>query len=371
MKHKTKLILCILFLSLVGFSVSASVLIGEGKTCKFVEEGKYQPFSDINSKFPVIGKLIEGKCIPVSRKVDDMVATAFQVFLGIVSLVAVVQVSVAGIQWMTQDAGGDKSAAKKRLTGAIIGLVLALSSWLILSTVNPSILNTSIDFTTSPLSSLIQKGIDQANIAPLPGGPTTALGVSSAGSVAVGTQDSNGAIRPTSNPTVFGFRDGDGSVGASGDNGLGNGLWSPESGWTYYNGGAHNPSGDPSKYSQGVALPYATLVKDFGSPSEVKYGAYEIFKNGVSVGAFPVVDNSATKLDLSYGLVKNHFDPNLTSSKGWDGAGANITYKPLPGYWKTHERPAQPMVKDDFAAASPNASAVDTQVQTPGNFGFK
>jgi hypothetical protein len=146
----------------------ANPLYGEGKNCSFVEQGLYQPFSDINQGFPVFGRLMSGKCIQVSTQVDDMFAYGFNVFLGLVSLIAVVQVSVAGIQWMMQDAGSNmlgKSTAKQKLTNSIVGLVLALSSWLILNTVNPIILQVDLGFSGGgPLRNAINQGIRTANI---------------------------------------------------------------------------------------------------------------------------------------------------------------------------------------------------------------
>ena len=162
MKKNIQFILCILLLSLVSRSIFANTLVGEGKTCKFIENGLYKPFSDINSGFPVLGAILKGDCIPVSQQVNNMVDKAFQVFLSIVTLVAVVQVSISGIQWMIKDTPQSKTDAKKTLTNSIIGLVLALSSWLILNTVNPKILNSNIDFKANPLANMIQDGADSA-----------------------------------------------------------------------------------------------------------------------------------------------------------------------------------------------------------------
>ncbi len=400
MLHRIKNLTLIYLVCLLSFSITPVIsngatafvdtIIGSQKQCNFVNDGLYKPFSDIDNQFPVFGELIQGnnRCVKVSNSVPDLFDTGFKVFLGIVSLLAVVRISYAGIQWMIQDKSGAKTNAREMLTNSIIGLVLALSAWLILNTVNPRALNLStLSLQTGALSSLgglIQSGINQAegNIAQLGSGGciqgTTGCSVESGGvnmgtgntGGAIGTMDPTGAIRPNEAPTVFGYRDGDGTVGNTGDNGLGNGLFSPISGWTYYTGGAHNPSGDANNYAQGVAVPMNTLISDFGSVENVKNGAYEIFKNGVSIGAYPIVDNSSSKLDLTYGLVKAQFDPNITSSNSWSGAGQNITYKPLPNYWVDHQRPAQPMVRDNFSG-TPNASTVDQAATNPATFRYQ
>jgi hypothetical protein len=165
----TTFLLCFVMFSEVS---AKNVLYGTEKDCKFIENGNYKPFSDINQGFPVFGRLMDSqnRCINVSTKVNDMFAYGFNVFLGLVSLIAVVQVSIAGIQWMLQDTGANalgKSTAKQKLTNSIIGLVLALSGWLILNTVNPQILNANLNFGTGgggPLGGFINRGINEANI---------------------------------------------------------------------------------------------------------------------------------------------------------------------------------------------------------------
>lgn len=271
---------------------------------------------------------------------------------------AVLMVILGGARWASTDAIYAKSEGKDQIKAAVTGLLLALLSYTVLRTLNENLLN--VNFTPTPIT---VNTVGQPAIVPVTG---TGGGVGTA----MGTFNPDGAYAPTSPPTVFGYRDGNGTVGTEGDNGLGNAKFSPVSGWTYYNGGAHNPSGDPKLYSQGVAVPLSTLENDFGLEN-AKDGAYEIFVDGRSIGAFPIVDNSQEKLDLTYGLVKRHIDPTITSSNSWSGAGKNITYKPLPNYWLTNIRPSQPMVRDRFESDSPSAGEVDAVLRDNGNFDFK
>lgn len=379
MKYFLKYIL-ILTLA-VSFSASAQsvlkTLVGEGKKCNYVDEGLYMPFSDINDQFPVFGAMVRGECVDVKSPVTDMFLYGFKVFLGLVSIIAVINISVAGIQYMIQEKDTSKlRGAKKRLTQSIVGLILAISGFLILNGVNTKLTDIGIDFSNNPLSDMIQRGAQMVeNIAPVAGAGDCIVGTAGctdAGTPSIGktpgTGDATGAITPASAPTIFGYKDGNGYAGSAGDNGLGNAAWSPVRGWTYYNGGAHNPAGIASAYSQGVALPQSTLIRDFGSAENVKNGAYEIFVGGKSIGAFPVVDNSSSKFDLTYGLVKTHIDPKVTSSNTWSGAGKNITYKPLPNYWNSHPRPKNPMVLDNFKQSNPSANTVDAAVTNPNTF---
>ncbi|MES2985892.1 MAG: hypothetical protein V4686_02060 [Patescibacteria group bacterium] len=349
------------------------------KDCNYVDKGLYLPFSKIDGSFPFFGTLV-GECVDVKKNVGDMFVFGFKVFLGLVSIFAVVNISVAGIQYMINEKDTTKMrGAKKRLLDSVVGLIIAVSGYVILSTVNPKLTIVGFELRGTYLSDLIQRGAnDTANIGVVAPGEciqgtagcndgTTPGGAAGDGGTP-GTGNATGAITPNAAPTIFGYRDGTGYAGNEGDNGLGNGSWSPVSGWTYYNGGAHNPAGIPSLYSKGVALPQSTLVKDFGSAANVKNGAYEVFVGGKSIGAFPVVDNSASKFDLSYGLVKTYIDPGVTSSNSWSGAGKNITYKPLPNYWITNPRPKNPMVKDTFQESNPSAATVDAAVTNPNTF---
>lgn len=74
----------------------------------------------------------------------------FKFLLSISVLFAVVMVTWGGVLYITTDAIGGKSEGKKKITQAILGLLLALVSWLILNTINPDLLN----FVINPEDSL-------------------------------------------------------------------------------------------------------------------------------------------------------------------------------------------------------------------------
>jgi hypothetical protein len=72
---------------------------------------------------------------------SDYVALVYNFGAGIAAVVAAVVAMVGGLQYLT--AGADASrvtAAKKRISGALIGLALALGAYAILNTINPDIL---------------------------------------------------------------------------------------------------------------------------------------------------------------------------------------------------------------------------------------
>jgi len=74
------------------------------------------------------------------KDVGDYIATVYNYVLGIASIIAVVMIIIAGIQWVVSAGNSETiSSAKKRITGALVGLVLAYGSYLILNTINPNL----------------------------------------------------------------------------------------------------------------------------------------------------------------------------------------------------------------------------------------
>lgn len=66
----------------------------------------------------------------------------YKYLLGVAILLAIIMISIAGFRWMT--AGGNASIigdAKKQIINAIIGLILAFGVVVVLSTINPNLIN--------------------------------------------------------------------------------------------------------------------------------------------------------------------------------------------------------------------------------------
>jgi len=72
---------------------------------------------------------------------------------------AVIMIIWGGIQYMSTDAISGKSEAKNTIQNAIWGLLLAISAWLILNTINPDLVKFNLNIepikpsTTSDTSS--------------------------------------------------------------------------------------------------------------------------------------------------------------------------------------------------------------------------
>lgn len=67
----------------------------------------------------------------------------------------------AGIEYIVSESMGGKSDAKKRITGALTGLAIALVSYILLYTINPDLLNFKININstaTTPSASPASSG---------------------------------------------------------------------------------------------------------------------------------------------------------------------------------------------------------------------
>jgi hypothetical protein len=69
----------------------------------------------------------------------------FNLLIGLSAVTAVVMIVFGGFQYMTSDAIQGKSNGKERIKNAIFGLVLVISAWLILYTINPNLLNLNLN----------------------------------------------------------------------------------------------------------------------------------------------------------------------------------------------------------------------------------
>ena len=80
--------------------------------------------------------------------IETYIKAGFNIFLGIASVIAIVQFAFGGLMYMMSEAVTSKEDAKKRMTSSVWGVLLILASYIILYQINPNILTTNI-FSTS------------------------------------------------------------------------------------------------------------------------------------------------------------------------------------------------------------------------------
>jgi len=85
----------------------------------------------------------------------------FKLAVAISAIFAVLMIVIGGFQYISTDAIQKKSEGKERIKNAIFGLILVISSWLILNTINPDLLNLRLNIksvSTSPTTNGEQSG---------------------------------------------------------------------------------------------------------------------------------------------------------------------------------------------------------------------
>ncbi len=70
--------------------------------------------------------------------------TMLRIFIGICAVLAMIMIVLGGLEYMTSGLISSKDAGKKKIIGALFGLILALSSYALLNTINPDLLKTDI-----------------------------------------------------------------------------------------------------------------------------------------------------------------------------------------------------------------------------------
>ncbi len=76
---------------------------------------------------------------------SDYLNGMYQLLVGVAGVLAVIMIMWGGIEYMSTDAIGGKEEAKGRINNALLGLMLALGSYLILKTINTDFLKATID----------------------------------------------------------------------------------------------------------------------------------------------------------------------------------------------------------------------------------
>ncbi len=135
---KKKFLMPIFFFSLAGTALAYNLL---------------QPL-------PYVGQSVES--------FPDYITKIIPFILGLAAVLAVVEIVIGGIEYAVTEAIDSKTDAIDRIRQAILGLLLALASWLILSTINPALVNLQLNIPGLP--SATQNGV--SGTTQQPGKPT-------------------------------------------------------------------------------------------------------------------------------------------------------------------------------------------------------
>ncbi len=96
---------------------------------------------------------------------QQYIEALYKLSITVGSMLAVIQIIFAGVQYMLTDVITSKSDAIKRIRGALFGLLILVSAVLILQTINPKLLNLNI-FNNAPPLETINGGQNPSTLAP-------------------------------------------------------------------------------------------------------------------------------------------------------------------------------------------------------------
>jgi type IV secretory pathway VirB2 component (pilin) len=131
-------------------SSNLGITIGGGSVTPLVG-GECQD-ADCSLLFPLPGF----EEIEEDPSIGKYVNIVVQILIGFATLLAVIMIVVGGVQYMTTDALGGKQNARSTIMNAVLGLLLAFGSYIILATINPDILR--IDFDTGGPVTIVYEG---------------------------------------------------------------------------------------------------------------------------------------------------------------------------------------------------------------------
>ncbi len=108
-----------------------------GYGCVSTDTSSYCPLAPL----PGMGDAADGYRVDVSRGVGDYINTIIRIVLGAIGVLSVLMIVVGGIEYMATVNLSEKEGARERIKNALLGLLLALSSYLILRTLNPRLVD--------------------------------------------------------------------------------------------------------------------------------------------------------------------------------------------------------------------------------------
>jgi hypothetical protein len=94
-------------------------------------------FAQIAYLNPLVG--IPGYVSGQGANFSQFVNLIYGLAISLAALLAVIKIVIAGVKWMLSDVVTDKTDAKKDIQGALLGLIVIISAVLIITIINPDI----------------------------------------------------------------------------------------------------------------------------------------------------------------------------------------------------------------------------------------
>ena len=104
-------------------------------------------FAQIENYTPLVGNIPGLTDTSVSGGLVGWISNIYRFLVGVTAVLAIVMIFVAGFQYVVSgDSSGKRQAARDRIAAALGGLLLAVSSFIILNTINPQLVKINLTF---------------------------------------------------------------------------------------------------------------------------------------------------------------------------------------------------------------------------------
>jgi len=97
-------------------------------------------------------------------QIGDYINTLVRIALGVLIVLSIIMIIIAGVEYMVQESMFGKSAAKSRIANALSGLIVGLSIYLILSTINPQLLEVNFSPPVQELLVIGDGGVEPVDL---------------------------------------------------------------------------------------------------------------------------------------------------------------------------------------------------------------
>lgn len=103
------------------------------------------------------------------ESIADYLKYIFKFGIGLAGLLAVIMLIIGGVKYMGSDSFFNKEEARSSMSNALIGLLIALSSFLILNTLNPDLVNLKLNINKEEITLDWQEAISESSYSQITG----------------------------------------------------------------------------------------------------------------------------------------------------------------------------------------------------------
>ena len=128
-----------IFIKIVCFAFIACIVFLNTATHAYADA-----CTSSNTHYCLLAPLGNANYVDTTQGIGDYFNGLIKIFIGLLSVLAVVMVVIGGIQYMMSSGATEKGSGKSRIENAVYGILLVLVSYTILHIINPKLVNLSV-----------------------------------------------------------------------------------------------------------------------------------------------------------------------------------------------------------------------------------